>query len=377
MKGHSPWMHMITIGIVLVVIEIASYIAALAMLREGLIVRSPDTSGYEDYLANRDPILGWPAPASFGQREIDVTGSRIVPAFPDVGASSCVALFGDSFTWGEEVSAEESYGNVLSQLLNCRVSNYGVGGYGTDQAVIRYLHVIEDSAPVVVLGHFSDNIVRNVNQLRDFIAGGRFGFKPRFAYRSGKLELIPLPTLSEQEYRSVLFNSDQFLPYEFFRPNTKGGAAVMSFPFSRAVVSALFHYRVSAMLRGIRPTYLEFYRPEHPSNALRVTAELILEAANVADARNQDMFVLLIPDIHDLRAVRSGTPASYAPLAAVLESAGANVIDAAEYLMMAFGSDDFCQLYVRCESSHFNALGYRLLAESVYRHINPAVSNFH
>ena len=192
------------------------------MLREGLIVGPPDTSGYAKYLESRDPILGWPAPAFCGQGEFDLSGSRIVPAFLDPDAGSCMAIFGDSFTWGDEVSARESYGNVLSQLLNCRVSNYGVGSYGTDQAVIRYLDVIEDRAPVVVLGHFSDNIVRNVNQLRDFIAGGRFGVKPRFVVRSGELELIPMPMLSEQEYQSVWFNSDELLPYEHFAPSKMG-----------------------------------------------------------------------------------------------------------------------------------------------------------
>ena len=366
MKGHSRWMYLIVIGIVMAGIEVASYVAARIMLREGLIVDSPDTSGYAEYLESRDPILGWPAPASFGQGEFDLSGSRIVPAFPNPDAGSCVALFGDSFTWGDEVSAAESYGNVLSELLNCRVSNYGVVGYGTDQAAIRYLHVIEDRAPVVVLGHFSDNIVRNVNQLRDFLAGGRFGFKPRFVVRSGALELIPLPNLSEQEYQSVRFKAAELLPYEHFAPNKKGGPAVMSFPYSRAVASALFHYRVSAALRRVRPTYLEFYQADHPSNALAVTVGLILEAAKVAQVRNQKMFVLLIPDIHDLRAVRSGTPASYAPLRDLLEAADANVIDAADHYMSTYPHDDLCHLFVRCESSHFNAFGYRLLAEAVY-----------
>ena len=42
---------------------------------------------------------------AFGTGEYDASGSRIVPAFPDPAGDSCAALFGDSFTWGDEVHA--------------------------------------------------------------------------------------------------------------------------------------------------------------------------------------------------------------------------------------------------------------------------------
>ena len=75
---------------------------------------------------------------------------------------------------GVEVAAEDSYPNLLARELGCRVNNFGVGGYGTDQAFLRYRQLAEDSPRFVVLGHYSEDIVRNVNQLRDLNAVAAF-----------------------------------------------------------------------------------------------------------------------------------------------------------------------------------------------------------
>lgn len=352
------------------VIELTSYVAARILLPTGLLVAQPDPEGYEEYLRVRDPVLGWPSPEIFGSREYDRSGSRVVPAFPDTSLESCVALFGDSFTWGDEVSPRDAYGNVLAELLNCRVANYGVGGYGTDQAAIRFMQVVEDDAPVVVLGHFADNIIRNVNQLRDFVAGGRFGFKPRFILRDGVLQQVPLPVLSSEEYRDAVIRSAELLPYEYFQPGTWGAAGVMQFPYTKAVAHAALHYRVVAALQGIRPTYAPFYSHDHPSRALDVTTQLILQAARVAAEREQRFIVLLIPDLRDLEAVRSGQPASYAPLKSALTTNGVEVVDASAYFIAQHGKRDFCELFVTCGKSHFNPAGYRMLAESVQVALN-------
>jgi hypothetical protein len=360
----------LVIVFVIIIVEVLSFVAARILLSTGLLVEPQDQSGtfthdYEAYLELRDPIVGWPSPRLFGTGEYDIKGSRISPQFPDPSTDACVSLFGDSFTWGAEVAPEDSYGNVLSQLLGCRVANYGVGGYGTDQAAIRYMNVIADDAPVVVLGHFSEDIIRNVNQLRDFIAGGRFGFKPRFILRSEVLEMVPLPNLSAAEYGSVVTRSRELLPYEYFAPGRLHAPAVMSFPYTKAIATALFHYRLLSALQGIRPTYSPFYAFDHPSSALKITFRTIEKVDKVSKSRNQKLIVLLIPDLHDLKALKSGLTPSYEPLKSMLGAAGIVTIDAADYFLKNFHHDDFCDLFVTCGSSHFNPIGYRMLADSV------------
>ncbi len=365
-------LYVLAAAVLALLVEALSFVAASILLPTGLLVAQPDVSGYAEYLQIRDPLLGWPSPDIYGTGEYDVAGSRIVPAFPDATADSCVALFGDSFTWGDEVGPEHAYGNVLAEMLGCRVANYGVGGYGTDQAAIRYMQAVKDAAPVVVLGHFADNITRNVNQLRDFIAGGRFGFKPRFVLEQGRLQQVPLPTLTATEYGNVATEAGELLPHEYFQPGKWGAAGVLQFPYSLAVAHAAAHYRVTAALQGIRPTYAPFYSVDHPSGALRVTAMLLARAAAVAAARGQRFVVLLIPDLHDLEAVRAGEPAAYAPLAAALGAMGIEVVDAVDYFVAEHAGRDFCDLFVTCGTSHFNPAGYRMLAEAVYAAINQS-----
>ncbi|GKS64581.1 hypothetical protein YTPLAS72_18850 [Nitrospira sp.] len=61
-------------------------------------------------------------------------------SFPKVQGRQEIALVGDSFTFGEEVSYEETWGHQLDQMLGdeFQVLNFGVGGYGVGQAFVRY-----------------------------------------------------------------------------------------------------------------------------------------------------------------------------------------------------------------------------------------------
>ena len=53
-------------------------------------------------------------------------------------SEQCVDVYGDSFTWGH-TKGEYSWPSVLSELLKCRVRNFGVPAYGTDQAYMKFL----------------------------------------------------------------------------------------------------------------------------------------------------------------------------------------------------------------------------------------------
>ena len=124
-------------GYALIVISLVGFAEiSLAFLPEILDSRSPfyirpyftrDT--YNHYLAIRDPTLGWRAQIESSQ-SLDESGARRSPAFPKPG-HDCVSLYGDSFTFGAEVSDAEAWGNILAENLKCRVGNFGVNGYGT------------------------------------------------------------------------------------------------------------------------------------------------------------------------------------------------------------------------------------------------------
>jgi len=355
----------VLIGIVALPVEILSFSVGKILARQALIYDPPQMESYNNYLKTRDPILGWPNPTNFGQGEYDRSGSRIVPNFPDPALPSCVALFGDSFTWGDEVTPEQAYGNVLSRLMGCRVANYGVGGYGTDQAYLRYEKVINDNAPIVILGHFSENIIRNINQERGFITNQAVGLKPRFTLEANELKLVPIPAMTEAEHLSLGSRAQELLPYDYFAPGGPSGIHNLKFPFTLSVLSAFQHYRIKARIKGV-PSYAQFYDPEHPSHALHVTESIIKAFVSEAQRRNQKPMVLLIPDEKDLLWLRDHGTLPYAELANHLKNAGIIVPEIAETFSKELGGRDPCQLYTRCGGGHFNSGGYQRMAEIVF-----------
>ena len=102
-----------------------------------------------------------------------------------------ILTLGDSFTFGEGVSDNETYSHYLeSALPNTEVVNLGVPGYGHDQMLL-YLKEegVKYHPDVVILGFTYLNIYRN---LWNFFVYA----KPEFKLASGRLELtnVPVPT---------------------------------------------------------------------------------------------------------------------------------------------------------------------------------------
>ncbi|MFZ2088324.1 MAG: SGNH/GDSL hydrolase family protein, partial [Desulfobaccales bacterium] len=160
------------IGIILLVVaglaEFMAYLKARQLVGHGIAFNPLVTNeSHRVYLGRSHPRLGWtPAP-----EKVDALGSRPIPAFHDpLTTRACVSLYGDSFTEGAGVDNEHAWSNVLSVLLDCRVANFGVSGYGTDQAYLSFAGNRTDAAKVVILGFLSENVMRNVNQLRNLIS---------------------------------------------------------------------------------------------------------------------------------------------------------------------------------------------------------------
>jgi hypothetical protein len=126
---------------------------------------------YQEYLKRRDPVVGWPYPMQYG-KDLDTNGAQRNPYFPHGSEGrSCVSLYGDSFTQGGDTSSRErNWGNVLSKRLGCYVANFGMGGYGTDQAYLRFRENSGDSSPVVIFGLHPADVARNLTRVRDLEA---------------------------------------------------------------------------------------------------------------------------------------------------------------------------------------------------------------
>jgi hypothetical protein len=107
-----------------------------------------------------------------------------------------LSSFGDSYTHCTDVEDDESWQHYISGILEADAYNFGTGGYGTDQAYLKYLEVAPMlRTDIVVIGLTPENINRIVNVYRPFYFS-KTGIKlpkPRFILEDGALKLLENP----------------------------------------------------------------------------------------------------------------------------------------------------------------------------------------
>ncbi|MGQ0812293.1 MAG: SGNH/GDSL hydrolase family protein [Nitrospiraceae bacterium] len=137
-------------------------------------------------------------------------------AFADRRPALRIALVGDSYTFSSDVSYANSWGQRLEARLgqDVQVLNFGVPGYGVDQAYLRYRRDVRPWQPdIVILGVINHDLIRTgmVYYCIGFAGAVVPGAKPRFVINDSELALInvPLP-MPEQIFQS---QSIRDLPY--------------------------------------------------------------------------------------------------------------------------------------------------------------------
>ena len=134
-----------------------------------------------------DLILGWSPPAT-PENPLGLTDAICAPAIAD-RETGRVAFYGDSFVAGA-TQCEDNVARQLDALLpGDAVLNLGVGGYGTDQVLLRLQRTLAAARPtVVLLGVLTYDLDRALLTVRT-------GPKPYFVERNGTLAMegTPLP----------------------------------------------------------------------------------------------------------------------------------------------------------------------------------------
>jgi hypothetical protein len=335
----------------------------------------PTREAFLHYLASAiDWEFGW-RPES---HELSAAGYRRAPAGEGL-ATPCIALYGDSFTFGSEVPPEFAWGNLLTERLGCRVDNYGVVGYGTDQAYLYFKYHHEhglDQAPVVILSHLSENIVRNITQDFGLIYQTPLALKPRFVLEpSGALRLVPMPRLAPADYDAYRRDMRQFLHAEYLLPSQ----SVLSkrrifFPYVITVPYLFTYKRIYASLLfyafDVPPWFAELYDPAHPSHALQVTRDILLHFDTEARRDGKRPLIFVIPTARDLVYFQRTRQWSYASLLSMLQDHGiSQAINLGPLLLAKVQDGDLCEYFCTnrtTRSGHFTVKGNSILAEVVW-----------
>ncbi|MGH7436100.1 MAG: SGNH/GDSL hydrolase family protein, partial [Polyangiaceae bacterium] len=148
-----------------------------------------------------DPELGWTNPPGATYVEGTTThatsqhlrGTRLYPLEKPPGVTR-IEVFGDSFAFGSEVDDDSCYAAQLEKRLpSTEVLDFGVPGYGLDQALLRFRKEGPAYHPdVVVIGYVSTLPARDSEPFTFF-------YKPYFVLRGGQLVLLgtPVPGFAE------------------------------------------------------------------------------------------------------------------------------------------------------------------------------------
>jgi hypothetical protein len=117
----------------------------------------------------------------------------------DEAAGVPILAVGDSFTYGEEVSANEAWPGQLQRLKGQRVLNAGASGYGFDQSVLRAEQIAATRrTSAIVVGFIADDI-RRTEMRRQWGAE-----KPYFDLQSDTLVLRNVPVPPRPDPRTTL-----------------------------------------------------------------------------------------------------------------------------------------------------------------------------
>lgn len=375
MKRSIHWVGTIFLILMgLVISEGAAYLTISFLVHQNFYCcRLHIIETYESYQSHLNPLLGWPPP-NFTKLSnfYDATGSRRIPAFPDPNQTpACVSLYGDSFTACTGVDHGHAWANVLSQLLNCRVSNFGFNGYGTDQAYLRFWENRQDPAKVVILGVFTGDIKRIVNQFRNLISSSGSGcvIKPRFILDPlGRLTLVPIPAVTKREYYEMQANPSLVFHHEFFLPGGPSGFQMAGFPYLWKIIK-LSPLILRHMVSGGGP-YEDLYQPGNPSKALDLMVAIIKEFCCEARKRGKQPVTLIIPADNDISTYQRHRRWWYQPLVNRLSESGIAFIDAGPRIIQYLGGGEVETLYPAKIDHHLNEVGNHLLARIVYDYLN-------
>jgi len=232
-----------------------------------------------------------------------------------------IALFGDSFTHGDNVVFENTWGYYLENNLkvngiNAEVLNLGVPGYGIDQAYLRWKQLGDKFSPdIVILGFFADDITRNVNLIRplhNFKSDIPLS-KPRFILEEDHLTLVNNPTPLPEKVPEIMAHLENWnlVKYEYFYTPKKFQTQI-GFQ-SKLIALVLDAISRSGDVSQKAGRWSHYY--QHPqTEPFQLTLKIIGQFKSDVEANGGHFLVVNLPNYKDLAAHLGGERWVYSKL---------------------------------------------------------------
>lgn len=327
------------------------------------------------YFSNRprmlsfDAALGWtyahvPTDTAPEINPAGLRGRRVYTPRPSPGKIR-VAAFGDSFVYGNEVTWQDSWPLLVEQAdTSLEVLNYGVGGYGVDQAFLRFQREGRALAPQLVLICFvTDDLRRVVNVFRPYIGSGEPPLvKPRFKFdERGALELLPSPMPTVDGFKPLLDDprlaralgaNDQWYEPLMYENPLYDWSATMRLGATAWLRIANRYVRGERMYKG------DEFNTE--SEAFRLQLAIFAAFRDSVAAAGLVPVVVFLPDRSSVTARSAGKRTLYAPLADSLTVRGISYIDAMDAFAERIGDTPIESWFM--PGGHYSRAGNLIVA---------------
>lgn len=238
----------------------------LPVERTRIILDELNSSNWEKAVYVYHPLIGWVNKENFTYERHGIVYHSTVDGIRSATSDSPppsmdhnnlrIAIFGDSYTYSQDVNYKESWGNILEQNLkqkgiNNEVLNFGLGGGNMGQAYLLWKEVGRKYKPdIIIFGFQPENRDRNfiiIDSLRSFDPGLPFS-RPRFKLVNGKLQLFNSPTITPEQSLEVMKNIDEWewagsdiSNYkDYFFLNSK----LISLIYSRLQINKMIHKKI-------------------------------------------------------------------------------------------------------------------------------------
>lgn len=150
------------------------------------------------------------------------------------------------------VEDRETWQEYLSLLVEQDVYNFGTGGYGTDQAYLKFLEIYPKvKTPIIILGLTTENINRIANVYRPFyFLTGLKLTKPRFKIVKDKLILLKNPIRNKDEIMKLqnLRFINEIGQNDFWY--NRNNYPIFKFPYSKIIINKRLWLEIIWKIKG-------------------------------------------------------------------------------------------------------------------------------
>jgi|RhiMetdeSRZDD1v2_1073273.scaffolds.fasta_scaffold547902_1 hypothetical protein len=298
-----------------------------------------------------DPELGW---------DNQPTARNYVATKPYLAQA-----YGDSFVYGAEVGRDETWQAHFERLTGEAIVNRGVGGYGLDQAVLKFEKYARHSPTrLAILGLHRESFRRVLSYYSYYYFRSNesaFIFKPIVVKRDGQFEVLRPPCTDAVCFLEVVSNPQhevwQWLAHYDYWYQTNKEKPVPEFPHTIAYLRVL-----PQILRArLRQPGMEHYFVN--ADALEVVKYLIEWFVHTSQDLGMTPVCVILHSPADLRVIKDGMRFDD-ELLQFLAARGILYVDTAPYILAQYRHDDHFQA-LRAPQGHLNGRGNRIVAEAL------------